>query len=397
MGVKGQIIFIGDFLFPQGDAAAIRTLSLARICRDLGFEVTVIGKGQLRSEDCNSQTGQYYIEDIRYLTMNPKPVSSFERLRHPIGRIRQSISALEDLNLENVRAVIVYTSCSARHVPFVRAFCRKRSIPLIGDVCEWYDPKQMNYGRFDPTYAFFLLMFHCFLPRIRNLIVISKFLGRYFDKQGHHLVRIPPVVDPSKIPCIDCTPKDRLVLLYVGLPGRKDLLKEFFLALTYLTPDEQSRVEFRLIGPTKEELVKLLGKSANLLDQLSDIVKPLGRLPSNRVLKALNEAHFTILLRPNKRYSNAGFPSKVPESLAAGVPILLNLTSDLEEYLGDETASVLITDCSSIEVAKAIRRALQFSPERLQYLRQCARAKAEQYFDYRRYLDSFKTYLEQLN
>jgi glycosyltransferase involved in cell wall biosynthesis len=268
---------------------------------------------------------------------------------------------------------------------------------LIGDVCEWYDPRQMNYGRLDPSYAVFCLVFHWFLPRFRHLIVISKLLERHFGGQGRNVIRIVPAVDPSKIPCIDRTPRDRLVLLYAGLPGRKDLLREFLAALASLAPDEISRIEFRLLGPTKQELIKLLGKSAGLLTQLAETVKPLGRVPRDRVLDALQGAHFTVLLRPNQRYANAGFPSKVPESLAAGAPVLLNLTSDLGEYLGDGTAALPIHDCSPVEVAKAIRRALQLSPEELQDLRRCARAKAEQCFDYRLYLDTFTTYLEQLS
>ncbi len=122
---KGQIIFIGDYLFPEGDAAAVRTLSLARICRDLGFAVTVIGKGRLRSEDYDRETGRHRIEGIRYSTMNPKPVSAIQRVRHPVSRMRQSVSALEALNLENARAVIINASGSARHVPFVSTFCRR--------------------------------------------------------------------------------------------------------------------------------------------------------------------------------------------------------------------------------------------------------------------------------
>lgn len=393
---KGQIIFIGDYLFPEGDAAAVRTLSLARICRDLGFAVTVIGKGRLRSEDYDRETGGHRIEGIRYLTMNPKPVSAIQRVRHPVSRMRQSVSALEALNLENARAVIINASGSARHVPFVSTFCRRRSIPLIGDVCEWYDPRQMNYGRLDPAYAVFYLVFHCFLPRIRHLIVISRMLERHFAGCGRNVIRIPPAVDPTKIACVDRTPRDRLVLLYAGLPGRKDLLREILVALASLAPDERARIEFRLLGPTKQELIKLLGRSASLLNVLAHTVKPMGRVPRHEVLDELQKAHFTVLLRPDKRYANAGFPSKVPESLAAGAPVLLNLTSDLGEYLDDGTAALPVHGCSAVEVAKAIRRALQLGPAELHEFRRCARAKAEQYFDYRLYLDSFETYLEQL-
>jgi glycosyltransferase involved in cell wall biosynthesis len=396
MRLQGHIIFIGDFLFPDGDAAAIRTLSLARICRDLGFSVTVIGKGQVRAEDYDAQMAGYYLEGIRYSTMNPTAVTSLQRLRHPISRLRLYVSALESLTLDDTRAVIINASGSAMHIPLVSAFCRRRSIPLIGDVCEWYDPCQMNYGRLNPLYVVFWLIFRYSLPRFRNLIVVSTLLERHFEGKGRNVTRIPPVVDPYTIQCLDRAPTNRLLLLYAGLPGRKDRLREMIVALASLAPHERSRIEFRLLGPTKQELITLLGRSAHLLTLLGDTVKPLGRVPRDQVLEALQEAHFTVLLRPDKRYAHAGFPSKVPESLAAGAPVLLNFTSDLREYLGDGTAALQVHDCSPVEVAKALQRALQLRPATLLGLRRGARLKAEQCFDYRLYLKPFTGLIERL-
>jgi len=386
---QGQIIFIGDFLFPDGDAAAIRTLSLARICRDLGFSVTVIGKGQVRAEDYDTNMVGYYLEGVRYSTMNPTRVTPLQRLRHPISRLRLYVSALEALNLDDTRAVIINASGSAMHIPLVKAFCRRKAIPLIGDVCEWYDPCQMNYGRLNPSFVIFWFIFRYFLPRFKNLIVVSTLLERHFAGRGRNVTRIPPVVDPSTIRCLHRAPTNRLLLLYAGLPGRKDHLREMIMALASLAPDERSRIEFRLLGPTKQELTALLGPYAGLLTLLGETVKPLGRVPRDQVLEALQEAHFTVLLRPDKRYAHAGFPSKVPESLAAGAPVFLNFTSDLREYLGDGTAALPVHDCSPVEVASALRRALQLRPARLLDLRHGARLKAEQCFDYRLYLKSF--------
>jgi glycosyltransferase involved in cell wall biosynthesis len=167
-------------------------------------------------------------------------------------------------------------------------------------------------------------------------------------------------------------------------------------ALASLSPGERSRIEFRLLGPTKHDLIELLGQSADLLNVLGDTVKPLGRVPRTEVLDALQKAHFTVLLRPDQRYANAGFPSKVPESLAAGAPILLTFTSDLRDYLGDGIAALPVDDCSVVAVTKAIRRALELTPAELRDLRRCARMRAEQHFDYRLYLKPFKAYLEQL-
>lgn len=396
MSDRGEIVFLGEFRFPEGDAAAVRTLSLARICRDLGFGVTVIGKGRLRAADYDTVRGGHYIEGIRYATMNPQPVSAADRLRHPLKRMKLFASALESACTEKTRAVVINASSSAWHVPFVKAFCRRRAIRLIADVCEWYDPRQMKYGRLDPTYYIFQLVFHYVLPRLSNVIVVSRLLERRFEGNARNVIRIPAPLDVTTFACSDDTPKDRLVLLYTGIPGRKDLLKEVVVALASLTHGERSQLEFRLLGLSRDELVHLMGDRRDLVVLLRDTVQPLGRVPREEVLPAMREAHFTVLVRPWKRYANAGFPSKIAESLAAGVPVITNFTSDLGEYLKDGVDSLRLPGYSPADIAGTIRRALALSSEELSTLRRGARATAEQQFDYRLFAGPLHNFLEQL-
>jgi glycosyltransferase involved in cell wall biosynthesis len=231
---------------------------------------------------------------------------------------------------------------------------------------------------------------------LRNIIAISRYLERHFSGRRRHTIRVTALMDVGQIPFRDRTPNDRVVFLYAGTPGRKDLLREMFVALASLSPDERSRIEFRLIGPTTKELVSLLGKDASLLALLGETVKIVGRIPRERVLDVLQEAHFTVLLRPDKRYAHAGFPSKVAESLAAGTPVFLNFTSDLEEYLGDGTAVMAVHGTAPQDVADAMRRALTLTAEELAQLRRGARRKAEQFFHYALFEDSFDDFLQHL-
>jgi glycosyltransferase involved in cell wall biosynthesis len=240
-------------------------------------------------------------------------------------------------------------------------------------------------------------VFHFFIPRLKNLIVVTKLLERRFKGQGRTVVRIAAPVDLDEIPVGDSTPNNRLMLLYAGVPGKKDLLKEVFIALASLAPEERSRIEFRLLGPTRADLIDLLGPYAHLVDTLANVVKPFGRVPRAQVVNALHEAHFSVLLRPNLRYANAGFPSKIAESLAAGTPILLNFTGDLGDYLADETAAMRVDGHSAEDVAAVLRKALTLTPMELQILRRGARLKAKQHFDYRLSLGTVSQLIEQLH
>lgn len=374
---------IGEYRFPDGDAAAIRTMALARALRDLGYAVTVLGKGTPREADRAADRGGYFVQGIEYRTMNPVPMSFWRRVFNPWQRLRLFATSLEALDLRDCHAVVVNASDSARHVPFVRAVCRRHDLPLIGDVCEWYDPRQMSGGWLNPFYLVFLLVFHLVLPRLRNVIVVSRLLEARFSGGGRSVIRVPSPIDVQEVTPGNFTPEDRLVLLYAGAAGRKDLLREVLLALRELRPEERRMVEFRLLGPTRADLVALLGGRDELLQELAETVRPLGRVPRAEVLSALQRAHFSVLFRPDLRYARAGFPSKVPESLAAGTPVLLNLTGDLGDYVGDERASIVAAGCTVAEIAAAIRRALGLSRAEYLRMREAARLKAETHFDYR--------------
>ncbi len=393
VGTVRQLIFLGEFQFPDEDAASTRTLSLARIGRDLGYAVTVIGKGRLRPQDYHADVAEYRVDGVRYMTMNPGPISWFHRLTHPLQRMNLYASTLKSLDLTGVRAVVINACGSILHVPAVSAYCRRRGIPLIGDVCEWYDPRQFTGGRLNPMYTIFSLGFRRWLPRLASMIVVSDLLARRFRTVVPNVVRIAAPFDVQAMSCDDESPVDRLRLIYAGSPGRKDRLREIVLAVASLSAIERSRVELQLVGITTSELKRLLGRSARILDELASTVKAIGRVPRGQVLARLRQAHFSLLVRPNMRYANAGFPSKIAESLAAGVPVMVNYTSDLEEYLADGTASIRVDGDSSAAVAAAIRRALSLSPQALQALRGGARAKGEQLFDYRRSAEAFRTLL----
>lgn len=387
---------MGEYRFPEGDAAAIRALSLARICRDAGHEVIVAGKGTPRSEDLDPETGDHRIEGIRYLTMNPGPMSTARRLREAWRRLTLYPDTLRRLRLAPGSIVIVNASSSARHVPFLMSHARKAGLRLVADVCEWYDPRQMKHGRLDPAYLVFTLSFRHAFPRIRNMIVVSRLLERHFADRVPNILRIAAPFDVRAIPVADRTPPDRVRFLYAGIPGRKDMLKEILLAMRDLPPALRARIDFQLLGPSREDLQRLLGDSAIILDELTETVTALGRVPHDQVIEAFHGAHFTVLIRPNLRYANAGYPSKVAESLAAGAPLFLNLTSDLAECLGDGRAAVIARDCTVEGISDALQRALSLSAEELRDLRVAAREKAERFFDYRQYGASFGAFAERL-
>jgi glycosyltransferase involved in cell wall biosynthesis len=125
-------------------------------------------------------------------------------------------------------------------------------------------------------------------------------------------------------------------------------------------------------------------------------VRVLGRIPQERVRDAYLAADFSVLLREPVRYAHAGFPTKVPESLAAGVPVICNLTSDLGEHVHDGVEGLVCEGPSPSAFAAALRRAIDLPPTRRAAMRRAARAEAERSFDYRVYIDALARFFAEV-
>ena len=105
-------------------------------------------------------------------------------------------------------------------------------------------------------------------------------------------------------------------------------------AVGLLSDEEKGRLALHLYGTVPEQLV-MLGIDPAFLEAHRDTVICHGRIPYAEVKGKVADADFTVRLRPNKRYANAGFPTKVGESMACGTPVIANITSDLGKYIID--------------------------------------------------------------
>ena len=144
------------------------------------------------------------------------------------------------------------------------------------------------------------------------------------------------------------TKKDKLTILYAESPGKKDYLKEIIEEIALLNYDKLEKIELRLIGVTREHISGESDIDEETINKIKDNIKFLGRVPREIVLENLKQADFTVLLRsPVQRYAQSGFRTKVVESLSSATPVILNITSDLGDYITDMEQGLIVADCSS--------------------------------------------------
>lgn len=296
------------------------------------------------------------------------------------------LKQMASLPWNRVAAVVCYSG-SVSLIGHLLGLCRSRGVPLIVDCVEWFDRSHTFGGRFGPFALDSELRMRWLNKRVGNLICISSFLAQYYRRKGCKVIRIPPLVGANCPTCLsghaNHQPRSGVSLVYAGFPGRKELFAELLRGVR-ASRQRGLDVTFKLVGATEAQLAASLRTDGHERPDLT-AVTCYGRLSRKEALGIVASADYTVLLRPQQRYANAGFPSKLVESLSLGVPVMATPVSDVAEYLRDGHDSFLLAEPTAASVEIAIRRAAALSDEQKHQMRIAAHRLAHQSFDCRRY------------
>jgi glycosyltransferase involved in cell wall biosynthesis len=111
----------------------------------------------------------------------------------------------------------------------------------------------------------------------------------------------------------------------------------------------------------------------------------------------LRGADFSVLYRPIERYAMAGFPTKFVESFSNGLPVLANLTSDLQWYLIDGFNGFISNGYSVESIEITIEKALKSRKEDRIKMKENAKNSAKQYFATNNFSSKFQSFFENLD
>jgi len=395
-----MIIYTGAFSFPDGDAGAARVLGIGRALRSAGYQVEFAGWEEHEREV--DRLGNNFVydgfcyksqSDLRHQKLSP-----IKRLIRYVFAGGNTMKWLNSKDTTGVFAIIAYHGGSL-FLLRLALFCKSRGIKLVVDVTEWYDPKYLVGGRFGLVRIDNDIRMRLINSCIGWIIPISSYLENYYSKKGCHVLRIPPLVDLSDSkwpvsPKVESSTQRNLRLVYAGTPGKKDLLGNAIRGLVFLR-GEGLIIDLHLIGPTRQDIAACLGGDISDLDLLGDSVIFHGRVPQSEVPCLLASNDFSILLRPLERYAQAGFPTKLVESLSAGVPVIANPTSDIKEFVQDGREGILLTDHSPAAFVAGVKRALVLSNDQKDIMRRNARLRAEISFDYRVFVQQISAFMQE--
>jgi glycosyltransferase involved in cell wall biosynthesis len=373
-------ILITGLSLPGCGASEIHAFRIARALSLVGLKtIVLVEKRQGRPQDLLGN-GKYRYEGIEYVPVGEcsiqwrllRRITSFLGIRNP------SLQWMAQLP-ERPLAVIALHPLSALFIR-LRKWCRENDVAFIPEQLEWHSRAEMHGLIYWLDMEFRIRI----LQRMHGIVmVLTKFLEDYYVRRGCRVFHLPPILDTQDAVWRPREGKDRgstIKLVFSGSPprDRHDLIFGGML----LAKKEGLQIVIEYVGSTREQLEALLPRPA-LLDELGDSVKFHGRVPSENVPDILAQADYTVLMRDDARWSKACFPSKVPEFLALGIPVICNLTSDLGAYLQDGREAFLVKELSERAFLEALRRAVAARGEARNKMGIWARKKAEGSFDVR--------------
>lgn len=375
-----EILIITYARFPEGDAESVRLHTIGKLLRDIGHSVTYVGMG------IDNYLEKLEYDGFPYTSLRKGSISKLSKLYYYFNynkRLkRYLLSYLSKYKLD----AILFADLSPITINMLKKICKKRDVQLITDSVEWYSPEQFKYGSLSPSMILKNIENKYTIDKTIKVIAISSYLYSHFKDKGCTCVRIPVILDVKNMPYEKNIDFEKLNILYAGSPGKKDYVEEMLRGVLLLDEKDLNKLKFELAGVSLNDIQSLF-----TLEELSifkKYVSFLGRIDRCAVIKKLSEADFTVLLRsPYQRYAKAGFPTKVVESLATATPVVLNLTSDLGNYIHDMQEGLIVDNCSPEAFSKTIIRALSLSNNQKNIMKYNARKCAETNFDYRRYYD----------
>lgn len=354
---------------PNKNAAAQRVLSVAKALREVDFSTEFYGV--TKDDDYSGIIDGFSYEAISY------PNSTAAWIKYAKG---DNINSY--IESKSPDFVITYNYPAIAQEKIIR-YCHKRGIKVVGDITEWYMPTSL-VKKLDTFIRMRISNKH-----LDGVIAISSYLATYYS--GQKLIQLPPFVDIKEKKWQqegNVVLPDKIKLIYAGRPSlTKDRLDYIVKGIS----DVSSNIfVLNVVGVTKEQYISIYGNDRNL-----DIVNVIfhGVLPHTETIKLLSESDFQIFFRPNIRVNYAGFPTKFVESMTAGVPVIMNRISNVEDFLIDGKNGFMSPSPSEEDIRKVLERVSKLSRGDIQAIKSTI---DRNFFDYHRYIENLSSFMNSL-
>lgn len=301
-------------------------------------------------------------------------------MKRAVGRACAAIDEL--IGREAIDAVIGYTAWYLFGEAVLR-HCRDRGLTTVRDVNEGVLAATFPGGAFNPLYWNQRMAVRRSVPRDGGVIAISQRLERHFAARGLSVLRVPALIDASQPdgPAPPSRgPAEPFNLTYLGACRWRDAPTLLLAAVRKLVNDGLD-VRLTIVGSDG-----MRGASSGLRRRvqrdavLRERVRFTGRVGDDAVVHYLQDSDALILNRRSGPSGECAFPTRLPEYLMSGRPVVASDVGDVRTYLRDGEDIILVPPDGTDALAAGIRRLID-SPDRGRALGARGRERCRACFD----------------
>ena len=372
------LVLVGSY-FPYGVAISSRMLNFCKLFSACGMDVNVLS---LYSKEKDIDIRRVY--NMGFCTYQVATQKGESSIASFIGE-KDFISCVKRYVRENGQPDFVFASGCEPYFNRFRKILNKSLFFL--EQCEWIDKSSYKFGRLDYRFIRRDTLLQGGYKKADGIISISRLLEDHYRSLGIKTIRIPTILDVQNMDYSIKTNNNRVKIVYTGNPSTsKEIFRPVFEAIRE-EPRIRNGLEFHIYGPSEKKVLANIGGDIKLLNDIKTSVCIHGRVPQGMIEDILKTADYQLFLRPDRRSSNAGFPTKLAESMAVGTPVITNATGDIGLYLKDGKNGFIASGIGISDVKLLLKRVLTMECHSMEQMRYAARKTAEEFFDFRRYAD----------
>lgn len=350
-------VIIGDsFTFPEGDAATNRVYTYAKGFCEHGINVHVIG---FRNDYITIQSGE--TGGIKYyhpFNQAERHHSFFIRRVHKLQKYSNTIKLLKEVSKEDkIEQITVYTTRLNTHL-FAWFLSRTFKSKLIKE-CSEHPLRLYQKNIFSRGLGH--IKFRIETAFCDGIFCISRFLQDFYAQYGFpesKMLLIPSTVDPTRF---NGKSENPLPYPYIG----------YFGALTFRRDNVDVLIRaYARICDHHPELSLVMGGPGTNFDrqQIEDLVNELNiqsrftmlkYMPRSEITKYIKGSEVLVMVRSKDMESQASFPSKLTEYLAASRPLITVDVGEISTYLEDGINAFLVPPGDYIKLSEKLEYVLE--------------------------------------